>query len=69
MRTALAEMGHQQPPTPVPTDNTAPNSIVNIMAKKRSRAIDMIFYWVRDIIQQNHFHVFWEDGKKTYRFM
>ena len=34
MRTALAEMGHQQPPTPVETDNTASNSIVNGRAKK-----------------------------------
>ena len=29
MRTALAEMGHLQSPTPVATDNTAANSIVN----------------------------------------
>ena len=53
MRTALAKMGHPQPPTLVVTDNTAANSIVNRMAKrKRSRVIDMRFYWVRDIIQQ-----------------
>ena len=67
MRTAaLAEMGHQQPPTPVATYNTAANSIVNGTAKqKRSRAIDMIFYWVRDRIRKNHFHIFWEDGNKN----
>ena len=29
MRTTLAEMGHQKPPTPVETDNTAAKSIVN----------------------------------------
>ena len=29
MRTALSEMGHQQPPTLAATDNTAENSIVN----------------------------------------
>ena len=33
--TALAEMGHQQPPTPVETENTAANSIVNGTAKKK----------------------------------
>ena len=27
--TSLAEMGHQQPPTPVETENTSANSIVN----------------------------------------
>ena len=25
----------------------------------------MIFYWVREIIQQNHFHIFWEEGEKN----
>ena len=65
IRTELAEMGKQQPPTLVAKYNTAANSIVNGTAKqKRSRAIDMRFYWVRDIIQQNHFHIFWEEGKK-----
>ena len=40
-------MGHLQPPTPVATDNTAANSIVNRTAKeKKSQAIDMRFYWV-----------------------
>ena len=33
MRTALADMCHQQPPTPVATDNTAAKSIVNGTAK------------------------------------
>ena len=35
MQTALAEMDHKQPPTPVATDNTAADSIVNGMAKKK----------------------------------
>ena len=66
MRTALAEIGHQKPPTPVATYNTAANSIVNGTAKqKRSQAIEMSFYWVRDIIRQNHFHIFREEGKKN----
>ena len=66
MRTAIEEMGHLQPPTPVEIDNTAENIIVNGTSKqKRYRAIDMIFYWVRDRIQKNHFHVFWEEGNKN----
>ena len=60
-RTALAEMGHLQPPTPMATDNTSANSIVNGTEKQKiSRAIDMRFYWVRDRIRQNYFHIFWE---------
>ena len=66
IRTALAYMVHQQPTTLVATDNTAANSIVNGTAKqKRYRAIYMRFYWVRDRIQQNHFHIIWEEGKKN----
>ena len=41
MITALAEMGHQQTPTPVASDNAAVNSIVNGTAKIISQAIDM----------------------------
>ena len=33
----LAKMVHQEPPTPVATENIAANSIVNGMAKKISR--------------------------------
>ena len=66
MRTTLSEIGHQKPPTPVATDNTSANSMFNGMAKqKRTRAIDMRIYWVRDRIQKNHFHIFWEEGKKN----
>ena len=32
---------------------------------KISIAIDMRFYCVRDIILQNHFHIFWENWKKN----
>ena len=59
-RTALSEMGHQKPPTPVATDNAAANITVNGAEKQKiSKAIDMIFYWVRDRIPQNYFHIFW----------
>ena len=66
MRMDLVEMGHQRPPTPVTTDNTTANSIINGTAKrKRSQAIDMMFYRVRDIIRGNHFRIFWEEGEKN----
>eukprot|EP00978_Attheya_sp_CCMP212_P032512 scaffold127403_cov54-Attheya_sp.AAC.5 len=59
-------MKHPQPPTPVATDNSAAESVLNGTAKqKRSRAIDMQFYWVRDRIRQGQFHVFWEAGKQN----
>ena len=52
MRTALSEMDHQQPPTPVAAYNTATNNILNGMAKQKSRVINMRFYWVRDRIRK-----------------
>ena len=58
-------MGRQQSPTLVATDNTVTSIIVDRTTKQKiSRAIDMIFYWVRDRIQKNHFHIFWEDENK-----
>ena len=65
IRTALAEMVHEQASTPLTTENTAANSIVNGKAtRKRSQAINIRFYLVRERIQQNHFHIFWGEGKK-----
>ena len=58
MRTALAEMVHQQPPTPLATDNTLANILFNGTAKQKYLEINMIVYWVRDRIRINHFHIF-----------
>ena len=65
MQTSLSEMGHSQPPTPEATENTAASSISNGTEKTGSIEIDMRFYWIRDKIIQNNFHIFWEEGKKN----
>ena len=63
LRTVLIAMGHPQPATPVQTDNACANGIANDTVKqKRSRAMDMRFYWVRDRVRQNHFYIFWAPG-------
>ena len=55
-RVTLAEMGHPQPPTPMEVDNeTAIVFLKSTMNQKRSKAIDMRFYWVRDRVKQNQF--------------
>ena len=48
--TTLEEMGHPQPgPTPIQTDNTTAAGIANDTVKaKRSKAMDMRFYWIQD---------------------
>lgn len=63
MRTTLTEMGHPQPPTPIRTDNSTANGIVNsTIRQNRSKAIDMRFYWLRDRVEQNQFHIYWAPG-------
>jgi hypothetical protein len=43
----LEEMGHPQPATPLQTDNSTADDIVNGTCKqRRSRAIDMHFYLI-----------------------
>ena len=59
-RVTLAEMGHPQPPTPMKVDNETAIGFLKItMKQKRSKAIDMRFYWVRDRVNQNQFMLYW----------
>ena len=51
-------MGHHQPPTPVVTDSATSDGFVNDNIRQRkSREIDMIFYWVRDRLRQGNYLV------------
>jgi hypothetical protein len=66
LRIALDELGHPQPATPMQTDNTTATGIVNDnIRQKRSKAIDMRFYWLRDRAKQGQFHIFWKPGKEN----
>jgi hypothetical protein len=57
-------MGYPQPPTPVVTDNSTAAGIANATVKqRRSKAIDMRYYWVRDCTQQKQFKIIWRKGK------
>ena len=45
MRIILQELGHEQPPTPLQSDNAAANGIVNgTIVPKRTKAMDMRFH-------------------------
>ena len=60
LRTTLEELGHSQPPTPVLVDNSTAVGLANdTVTQRRSRAIDMRFYWVRDRVNQQQYHVYW----------
>ena len=63
LRQTLLDLGHPQPPTPIQTDNACANGIMNDTVKqKRSKAIDMRYYWLRDRVRQKQFKVHWEPG-------
>jgi hypothetical protein len=59
----LIELGHPQPPTPIHTDNSTAAGFANDTIKqKRSKAMDMRFYWIKDREQQVQFLVHWRPG-------
>jgi len=63
-RQCLLFLGHPQPATPIQTDNACAEGIINDTVKqKRSKAIDMRFYWVRDRVRQGQFRIYWKPGK------
>jgi hypothetical protein len=63
LRQTLTELGHPQPATPIQTDNACAEGIINDTVKqKRSKAIDMRFYWVRDRSRQGQFVIHWKAG-------
>ena len=65
IRNILTEMGHEQyGPTPIATDNSTAEGIANDTVKaKRSKAMDMRFYWIRDRVKQGQFRVHWKPGR------
>jgi hypothetical protein len=53
-------MGHPQPPTPLQTDNSTATGYSNDTIKqRRTRAMDVWFYWVKEIVKQGQFQVYW----------
>jgi hypothetical protein len=61
--TTLEELGHPQPPTPMETDNTTSTGYSNgTIKQKRTKAMDMRFYWIKDRVKQGQFNVYWGPG-------
>ena len=56
-------MGHKQPTTPVQADNSIFKGIANSRVKyKRTKAMDMRFYWIQYRVKQVCFNIFWKSG-------
>ena len=66
MRHTLEEMGHPQGRTPIQTDNSTANGVVNgKIQPKQTKAMDMRFYWLKDRETQNFFQFHWKPGKNN----
>jgi hypothetical protein len=63
-RNILEEMGHPQPLTPVQTDNSTAEGIINSQVQpKHTKAMDMRFRWLRDrAVNQQQFRFYWRPG-------
>ena len=63
----LEEMRHPQPPTPLQTDNSMADGVVNgKITPKRTKAMDMRLHWLRDRECQEQFRIYWRPGKLNY---
>jgi hypothetical protein len=60
----LGVMGHPQPPTPIQTDNSTAESIIDLQVQpKRTKAMDMRLHWLGDRgVNQKQFRFCWRPG-------
>ena len=56
-------MGHPQSKTPIQTDNTTAEGVINNKIQpKLTKAMDMRFHWLRDRESQDQFRIYWRPG-------
>jgi hypothetical protein len=55
-RNTLVELGYPQQPTPILVDNTVAEGLANATINaKRSKSMDMRFFWLRDRVKRMQF--------------
>ena len=63
LRITLDELHHKQGPTYIKTDNdTAKGFLTSSIRKKRSKAWDMRYHWMKEKIKDSIFGVYWDKG-------
>jgi hypothetical protein len=66
LRVTLIELGHKQPSTPLRTENPTAFGILNETIKQKiSKAMDMRYYWLTDIVHQKQVDVYWQPGREN----
>ena len=67
IRHTFTEIGHPQPPMPIPTDNsTTFGAVTNKIIPKATKAMDMHYHWLPNREQQQQFWFYWRTGKTNY---
>lgn len=62
-RATLSDLGYVQDATPIITDSTTAKGIADQSVRiKRSKAIDMRYFWIKDRVKQGHFSIHWGPG-------
>ena len=63
LRNNLQDLGHMRPATPVQTDNsTAKGIIKHTVKQRRSKAIDVLYYWLQYQPEQGQFKIYRSKG-------
>jgi hypothetical protein len=60
----LAKMGHPQPNTPIQTNNSTAEGVINSKIQpKHTKSMDMCFEWLKDREAKEQFCLYWRSGK------
>ena len=63
IRRVLEELGHPQPRTPIQTDNSTAEGLINgKVLPRRLKSMDKDLYWLRDQEAMENIRVFWRPG-------
>ena len=66
-RKTLKELGHPQPKTPIQTDNSTANGLLNnTIIPKSKKSIDIQFHWMRCRDAQGEFRFYWIPGTQNW---
>jgi hypothetical protein len=62
----LTKMGHPQPQTPIQTNNTTAEGVINHKIQpKQTKAMDMCFHWLCNREAQGQFRIYWKPRKNN----
>jgi hypothetical protein len=60
-------MGHSQPKTPIQTNNSTAEGVINSKIQpKCTKSMDMRFEWLKDREAKEQFCFYWRSGKPTW---